>query len=136
MHLCTLLGPVKNTSLSECTYIFVAHYLPSRCHVTTDADLCFRLTNTKPSAIFRVRSHLPSNAPIGQPSPPAQLGIEIAPLPHLEAIAAGLSQSASASGAGAPDGDGKGKELVKSLDVGKVAEKVVRNVSLIRLLLL
>lgn len=135
MHLCTLLGPVKNTSLSECTYIFVAHYLPSRCHVT-NADLCFRLTNTKPSAIFRVRSHLPSNAPIGQPSPPAQLGIEIAPLPHLEAIAAGLSQSASASGAGAPDGDGKGKELVKSVDVGKVAEKVVRNVSLIRLLLL
>ncbi|ADV20770.1 Conserved hypothetical protein [Cryptococcus gattii WM276] len=85
------------------------------------------LTNTKPSAIFRVRSHLPSNAPIGQPSPPAQLGIEIAPLPHLEAIAAGLSQSASAPGAGAPDGDGKGKELVKSVDVGKVAEKVVRN---------
>lgn len=26
-------------------------------------------------------------------------------------------------------GDGKGKELVKNVDVGKVAEKVVRNVS-------
>lgn len=35
-----------------------------------------------------------------------------------------------------PGGDGKGKELVKSVDVGKVAEKVVRNVSLIRLSLL
>lgn len=87
------------------------------------------MTNTKPSAIFRVRSHLPPNAPIGQPSPPAQLGIEIAPLQQLEAIAAGLSQSASGSGAGVTGGDGKGKELVKNVDVGKVAEKVVRNVS-------
>ncbi|OWZ62048.1 hypothetical protein AYX14_06721 [Cryptococcus neoformans] len=85
------------------------------------------LTNTKPSAIFRVRSHLPPNVPIGQPSPPAQLGIEIAPLQQLEAITAGLNQSASGSGVGMAGGDGKGKELVKNVDVGKVAEKVVRN---------
>ncbi|ODO04549.1 hypothetical protein I350_05153 [Cryptococcus amylolentus CBS 6273] len=75
------------------------------------------LTNGKPSAIFRVRSHLPPGATIGHPSPPAQLGIEVASLAQLEAIQAGLNAAT----------EGKGKELVRNLDVGKIAEKVVRN---------
>ncbi|ODN86535.1 hypothetical protein L198_07229 [Cryptococcus wingfieldii CBS 7118] len=75
------------------------------------------LTNGKPSAIFRVRSHLPPGATIGQPSPPAQLGIEVASLAQLEVIQAGLNAAT----------EGKGKEMVRNLDVGKIAEKVVRN---------
>ncbi|OCF78167.1 hypothetical protein I204_00104 [Kwoniella mangroviensis CBS 8886] len=77
------------------------------------------ITNTKPSAIYRLRPHLPPNAPLNQPSPPAQLGIEIAPLAQLEHIAAQIA----GEGAGA----GKGGELVKKVEVGKVAEKVVKN---------
>ncbi|WVQ94687.1 hypothetical protein IAU59_001767 [Kwoniella sp. CBS 9459] len=81
------------------------------------------LTNAKPSSIFRLRPHLPSSLPqqasAGQLTPPAQLGIEIAPLQQLEVIANSLAQ--------ASDGAGKGKELVKNVDVGKVADKVVKN---------
>ncbi|WRT65332.1 uncharacterized protein IL334_002275 [Kwoniella shivajii] len=75
------------------------------------------LTNSKPSAIYRLRSHLPPDAPTGQPSPPAQLGIEIAPLPSLESILAGLSGQ----------GESKSAEVVKKVEVGKIAEKVVKN---------
>ncbi|WVO12418.1 hypothetical protein L204_100017 [Cryptococcus depauperatus] len=75
------------------------------------------LTNNKPSAIFRVRSHLPPNVTIGQPSPPAQLGIEVAPLTQLEVMQAELNANSKEAG----------KELVKGVDVGKVAEKVVRH---------
>ncbi|WWC87615.1 uncharacterized protein L201_002505 [Kwoniella dendrophila CBS 6074] len=78
------------------------------------------LTNAKPSAIYRLRPHLPPNAPLNQPSPPAQLGIEIAPLAQLESIAAQLA----GQGDNAP---GKGGELVKKVEVGKVAEKIVKN---------
>ncbi|WWC68859.1 uncharacterized protein I206_102795 [Kwoniella pini CBS 10737] len=77
------------------------------------------LTNNKPSSIYRLRPHLPTNVNINQPSPPAQLGIEIAPLSQLENIAAQLS--------GSNDNTGKGGELVKKVEVGKVAEKVVKN---------
>jgi hypothetical protein len=49
------------------------------------------------------------------------LGIEIAPLPQLEALLASLGQG--------QEGDkGKGKEVAGKVDVGKVAEKVVKNV--------
>ncbi|KAK1920899.1 hypothetical protein DB88DRAFT_519567 [Papiliotrema laurentii] len=72
------------------------------------------LTNAKPSAIYRLRPHLPANIPQG-PSPPAQLGIEIAPLPQLEALQAQISP------------EGKGKEVAQRVEVGKVAEKVVKN---------
>jgi hypothetical protein len=75
------------------------------------------LTNNKPSAIYRLRPHLPQNVPQG-PSAPANLGIEIAPLAQLEALQAQISGG----------GDGKGKEVAAKVEVGKVAEKVVRNV--------
>jgi hypothetical protein len=78
------------------------------------------LTNSKPSSIYRLRPHLPSDLPPNAlASPPATLGIEIAPLPQLEALAAQLSAG----------GEGKGKEIAGKVDVGKVAEKVVKNVS-------
>ncbi|GFZ43018.1 hypothetical protein JCM24511_00736 [Saitozyma sp. JCM 24511] len=78
------------------------------------------LTNSKPSSIYRLRPHLPSDLPPNAlASPPATLGIEIAPLPQLEALAAQLSAG----------GEGKGKEMAGKVDVGKVAEKVVKNVS-------
>lgn len=49
---------------------------------------------------------------------PANLGIEIAPQAQLESLLATLEQ-----------GDkGKGKEVAAKVDVGKVAEKVVKNV--------
>jgi hypothetical protein len=49
------------------------------------------------------------------------LGIEIAPLPQLEALLVSLGQG--------QEGDkGKGKEVAGRVDVGKVAEKVVKNV--------
>lgn len=80
----------------------------------------FSLTNSKPSSIYRLRPHLPSDLPPNAlASPPATLGIEIAPLPQLEALAAQLSAG----------GEGKGKEIAGKVDVGKVAEKVVKNVS-------
>jgi hypothetical protein len=46
------------------------------------------------------------------------LGIEIAPLTQLEGLAAQL----------AGQGEGKGKEVAGKVDVGKVAEKVDKNV--------
>jgi hypothetical protein len=77
------------------------------------------LTNAKPSAIYRLRPHLPPDAPLPQSSagPAATLGIEIAPLAQLEGLAASLG-----------GGEGKGKEVAGKVDVGKVAEKVVKNV--------
>jgi len=78
------------------------------------------LTNQKPSAIYRLRPHLPPDAPLptSTPTPAANLGIEIAPLPQLE-------QLLSTIGGGT---EGKGKEVAGKVDVGKVAEKVVKNV--------
>ena len=52
-------------------------------------------------------------------SPPANLGIEIAPQAQIEEIAARTGTT----------GEGKGKEVAGKVDVGKVAEKVVKNVS-------
>lgn len=77
------------------------------------------LTNAKPSAIYRLKAHLPANQPVPASSPPAQLGIEIAPLQQLEQLAMSISQGS----------EGKGKELAGKVEVGKVAEKVVKNVS-------
>jgi hypothetical protein len=76
------------------------------------------LANTKPSAIYRVRNHLPSDVSAGSTSPPATLGIEIAPLPQLESLVSNLGTEGS-----------KGKEIAGKVDIGKVAEKVVKNVS-------
>ena len=83
------------------------------------------LTNNKPSAMYRLRPHLPSNIPQGQ-SAPATLGIEIAPLSQLEELHARITGTASGS-----DGSNgsSGKEVVQKVEVGKVAEKVVKNVS-------
>ena len=80
------------------------------------------LTNQKPSAIYRLRPHLPPDAPLptSTPTQAANLGIEIAPLPQLEQL---LSTIGGAS-------EGKGKEVAGKVDVGKVAEKVVKNVRL------
>jgi hypothetical protein len=80
------------------------------------------LTNQKPSAIYRLRPHLPPDAPLptSTPTQAANLGIEIAPLPQLEQL---LSTIGGAS-------EGKGKEVAGKVDVGKVAEKVVKNVCL------
>lgn len=77
------------------------------------------LTNQKPSAIYRLRPTLPPDAPLpsSTPSQAANLGIEIAPLQQLENL---LSTIGS--------GEGKGKEVAGKVDVGKVAEKVVKNV--------
>ena len=84
----------------------------------------FRLTNTKPSAIYRLRPLIPSDSQTNPliPSPPANLGIEIAPIPQLEAVL-------SAVNTGEGNGKGKGKEVVQNVDVGKVAEKIGKNVS-------
>ena len=86
----------------------------------TRADADIRLTNTKPSAIYRLRPHLPPDAPLPSTNstsgPAANLGIEIAPLPQLEQLLSTLG------------GEGKGKEVAGKVDVGKVAEKVVKNV--------
>ncbi|KAK4689194.1 protein Hikeshi, partial [Tremellales sp. Uapishka_1] len=72
------------------------------------------LTNGRPSAIYRLRPHLPSDVPVS--SPPATLGIEIAPLGQLEALQATIASSS-------------GKEVVRggNQDIGKIAEKVVKN---------
>ena len=79
------------------------------------------LTNTKPSAIYRVRSLLPAGQAAPQPgqSPPASLGIEIAPLSQLEAVQSQTSEVGR-----------KGREVAERVEVGKVAEKVVKNVCL------
>jgi len=74
------------------------------------------LTNAKPSAIYRVRPLLPPGFDPSLPSPPATLGIEIAPLSQLEQL---MGQAGADSG--------KGKEVAAKVDVGQVAEKVVRN---------
>lgn len=55
---------------------------------------------------------------------PANLGIEIAPLAQIEAMGIGAGAVGSAGTA-----EGKGKEVAERVDVGKVAEKVVKNVS-------
>jgi hypothetical protein len=84
------------------------------------------LTNNKASAIYRLRPHLPSNTPPpSTPSPPANLGIEIAPLAQLEPLLAQLNGGLTISG----EAKGKGKEIAEKVDVSKVAEKVVKNVS-------
>ncbi|ORY27620.1 hypothetical protein BCR39DRAFT_565640 [Naematelia encephala] len=77
------------------------------------------LTNTKPSAIFRLRPHLPSSNPQSLPTGTATLGIEIAPAAQIEALLAELG--------GGEDGKVRGKEVVARVEVGKVAEKVVKN---------
>ncbi|ORX36269.1 hypothetical protein BD324DRAFT_628116 [Kockovaella imperatae] len=74
------------------------------------------LTNAKPSAIFRVRKLVPPSGQSSSSSPPANLGIEIAPQPQIEEIASRLAS-----------GDMRGKEVAERVDVGKVAEKVVKN---------
>lgn len=71
-----------------------------------------RLTNARPSAIYKV------TPPAAQAQGPAQVGIEIAPLPAVEALAAQRAASRE-----------KGAEIAAKVDVGKVAEKVVKNVS-------
>lgn len=78
------------------------------------------LTNSKPSAIYRLRSHLPPDAPLptSTPGPAANLGIEIASLPQLEQLLSTVGGAA----------EGRGKEVAGKVDVGKVAEKVVKNV--------
>jgi hypothetical protein len=78
------------------------------------------LTNQKPSAIYRLRPHLPPDAPLptSTPTQAANLGIEIAPLPQLEQLLSTIGGAA----------EGKGKEVAGKVDVGKVAEKVVKNV--------
>lgn len=78
------------------------------------------MTNAKPSAIYRLRPHLPPDAPLPLDgnTAPANLGIEIAPQAQLEGLLATLGS-----------GDkGKGKEVAERVDAGKVAEKVVKNV--------
>ena len=84
----------------------------------TELTLCSRLTNSKPSAIFRLRSLAPPSSQLSGSSPPANLGIEIAPQAQIEDIAARVGSTA----------EGKGKEVAGRVDVGKVAEKVVKNV--------
>jgi hypothetical protein len=80
------------------------------------------LTNQKPSAIYRLRPHLPPDAPLptSTPTQAANLGIEIAPLPQLEQLLSTIGGAA----------EGKGKDVAGKVDVGKVAEKVVKNVRL------
>jgi hypothetical protein len=82
------------------------------------------LTNAKPSAIYRLRPHLPSDITSGSGSGPGNLGIEIAPQAQLEGLLATLNQAQAG-----PEAKGKGKEVAEKVDVGKVAEKVVKNVS-------
>jgi hypothetical protein len=86
------------------------------------------LTNQKPSAIYRLRPHLPPDAPLptSTPTQAANLGIEIAPLTQLEQLLSTIGGAA----------EGKGKEVAGKVDVGKVAEKVVKNVRSSSLLLL
>lgn len=79
------------------------------------------LTNERPSAIYRLRPHLPSALPQlapGEVSPPATLGIEIASLDIVKATAASVTPTgAAATGA-----------IAKPVEVGKLAERIVKNV--------
>ncbi|KAI9632225.1 uncharacterized protein MKK02DRAFT_40527 [Dioszegia hungarica] len=76
------------------------------------------LTNQKPSAIFRLRPHLPAGITPGSGAAgPANLGIEIAPLAQIEGLGIGAASTS----------EGAGKEVAAKVDVGKVAEKVVKN---------
>ena len=79
------------------------------------------MTNAKPSAIYRLRPLLPLGAQSSSniQTPPANLGIEISPLPQLEQLAGAI---------GTGEDKGKGKEVVRNTDVGMVAEKIVKNV--------
>ncbi|KAL1410285.1 hypothetical protein Q8F55_004291 [Vanrija albida] len=72
------------------------------------------LTNARPSSIYKVRPHLPPGVSAGTASAPAQLGIEIAPLEQVEAVQVGIKPV-------------QGKEVAARVDVGKVADKVVKN---------
>lgn len=87
------------------------------------------MTNAKPSAIYRLRPLLPPDIQSnpGIPTPLANLGIEIAPLSQLEQLAGTI---------GSVEGKGKGREVIQNVDVGKVAEKVVKNVRCFSLALL
>ncbi|CAD6587909.1 MAG: hypothetical protein TREMPRED_004889 [Tremellales sp. Tagirdzhanova-0007] len=112
------LGPEGVSNLSECTSLrsllaFLGLTIPF-----SESSL----TNAKPSAIYRLRPLLPADAQLDGVSAPASLGIEIAPTLQLEALINEL-------GLGEAQGNnkGKGKEVVRNVDVAKVAEKVVKN---------
>lgn len=78
-----------------------------------------RLTNARPSAIYKVRGHLlPGVAPGTVANSPAQLGIEVATLGAVETAA----QASAAK-------TGKGREVAQRVDVSLVAGKIVKNVS-------
>lgn len=112
-------GQARTTSLLACTFrtLPTVDWLPATC------SRPLSLTNAKPSAIYRLRPHLPADAPLPASggSPPANLGIEIAPLAQLEGLLASIE--------GGSGDKGKGKEVAGKVEVGKIAEKVVKNVS-------
>ncbi|GMK58146.1 hypothetical protein CspeluHIS016_0501780 [Cutaneotrichosporon spelunceum] len=75
------------------------------------------LTNARPSAIYKVRGHLPPGvAPGAVANAPAQLGIEVAPLGAVD-TAAQVSAVQT----------GKGREVAQRVDVSLVAQKIVKN---------
>ncbi|BEI82324.1 hypothetical protein CcaverHIS002_0301920 [Cutaneotrichosporon cavernicola] len=75
------------------------------------------LTNARPSAIYKVRGHLPPGvAPGTVANAPAQLGIEVATLGAVETAAQASAVQT-----------GKGREVAQRVDVSLVAQKIVKN---------
>lgn len=98
------------------------------------------LTNNRPSSIYRLR---PFSPPLSSSDPSlltATLGLQIRPLPELEALQAELKgKSPEVLGAGSGSGiQGGGetnsgamvqvRQTMRDRNVGYVAEKVVKNV--------
>ncbi|RSH84450.1 uncharacterized protein EHS24_005971 [Apiotrichum porosum] len=78
------------------------------------------LTNARPSSIYKVRPHLPAgiSPATATAAGPAQLGIEIAAADVVENIGNSLKTASAA---------GKNQEVAQRVDIGKVAEKIVKN---------
>ncbi|CAK9783728.1 DUF775-domain-containing protein [Cutaneotrichosporon oleaginosum] len=75
------------------------------------------LTNARPSAIYKVRGHLPPGvAPGTVANAPAQIGIEVATIGAVETAAQASAEKT-----------GKGREVAQRVDVGLVAQKIVKN---------
>ncbi len=98
-------------SLASRSSLHFAGSLRSRAHSS--------LTNARPSAIYKVRGHLPPGvAPGTVANAPAQLGIEVATIGAVETAAQASAVQT-----------GKGREVAQRVDVGMVAQKIVKNVS-------
>lgn len=89
------------------------------------ADPSRSLTNARPSSIYRLR---PLQTP-GADVSTGTLGIQIQPLAQLEAIAGTLPSRGTGVGAQDSVPEGALVRRTEGVDVPKLAEKIVKNVS-------